>query len=51
MSLLKILLAIFLPPLAVLDRGLVPVLITLLATCLGWLPGVVVAFLYCTKKI
>lgn len=47
MSLLTILLNIFIPPLAVfLKHGLgVTFLISLLLTALGWLPGVIHAFI------
>ena len=41
MSLLRVLLAIFFPPLAVIDRGCGSVLIVLLLTICGWVPGVI----------
>lgn len=50
MSLFRILLAIFLPPLAVADKGLSSVIIVLLLTLIGWLPGVIAAFLVLNKK-
>ena len=50
MSLIRILLAILLPPLAVADNGLGSVLIVLLLTLIGWLPGVIAAFLILNKK-
>ncbi|MBR2026227.1 MAG: YqaE/Pmp3 family membrane protein [Alistipes sp.] len=50
MSLFRILLAIFLPPLAVADKGLGSVIIVLLLTLIGWLPGVIAAFLVLNKK-
>lgn len=43
MSLLRVLLAILFPPLAVLDRGCGSVLIVALLTCVGWVPGVIAA--------
>lgn len=51
MGLVKIILAIFLPPLAVLlDRGLgKDVLINLVLTLIGWLPGVIHAFWVLSK--
>ena len=45
MSFFRILLAIFIPPLAVADKGLFTVLIVLLLTLFGWLPGVITALL------
>ena len=41
MSLIRVLLAIFFPPLAVLDRGCGSVLIIFLLTLAGWIPGVI----------
>ena len=41
MSLLRVLLAIFFPPLAVIDRGCGSVLIVFLLTLCGWVPGVI----------
>ena len=41
MSLLRVLLAIFFPPLAVIDRGCGSVIIVLLLTICGWVPGVI----------
>ena len=43
MSLLKVLLCVIFPPLAVLDKGCGSVLITLILTCCGWVPGVIAA--------
>ena len=40
MSLLRALLAIFFPPLAVIDKGCGSVFIVLLLTLCGWVPGV-----------
>ena len=41
MSLLRVLLAIFFPPLAVIDQGCGSVLIVFLLTLCGWVPGVI----------
>ena len=41
MSLLRVILAIFFPPLAVVDRGCGSFLIVLLLTICGWVPGVI----------
>ncbi len=43
MSFLRVLLAILFPPLSVLDRGCGSVLIVLLLTICGWVPGVIAA--------
>jgi uncharacterized membrane protein YqaE (UPF0057 family) len=41
MSLLRVILAILFPPLAVIDRGCGSVIIVLLLTICGWVPGVI----------
>lgn len=43
MSIWRVLLAIFFPPLAVLDKGCGSVLIVLLLTICGWVPGIIAA--------
>lgn len=49
MSLLKVILCIIFPPLAVVDKGCGSVLITLLLTCCGWVPGVIAALVINNK--
>ena len=49
MSFLRALVCIFLPPAAVLDKGCGSVLIVLLLTLAGWVPGVIAAVLFCTR--
>ena len=49
MSLIRVLLAIFFPPLAVLDRGCGSVLIIFLLTLAGWIPGVIGALVILNK--
>ena len=49
MSLIRVILAIFFPPLAVLDKGCGSVLITLLLTICGWVPGVIAALVILNK--
>jgi len=44
MSILRIILAIIFPPLAVVDKGCGTFLIVLILTAIGWLPGVIAAF-------
>ncbi|MBP5658705.1 MAG: YqaE/Pmp3 family membrane protein [Paludibacteraceae bacterium] len=50
MSLLRVLLAIIFPPLAVVDRGCGSVLIVFLLTLLGWIPGVLAALIILNKN-
>ena len=50
MSLIRVLLAIFFPPLAVIDRGCGSVLIVFLLTLCGWVPGVIGALVILNKN-
>ncbi len=50
MSLLRVLLCIFFPPLAVIDKGCGSVLIIFLLTLCGWVPGVIGALIINNKK-
>ncbi len=45
MSFWRVLLSILLPPLAVLDKGCGSILIVLILTFLGWVPGVIAALI------
>lgn len=45
--LLRILLCIIFPPLAVFDRGCGMMIFIFLLTCLGWLPGTIMALIVC----
>ena len=45
MSLIRVLLAIIFPPLAVVDKGCGSFLIVFILTCLGWIPGVIGALI------
>jgi uncharacterized membrane protein YqaE (UPF0057 family) len=49
MSLLRVLLCIIFPPLAVMDKGCGSILITLLLTLCGWVPGVIAALVVNNK--
>ena len=49
MSLGRVLLCIFFPPLAVIDKGCGSFLITLILTAAGWVPGVIAAIVICNK--
>lgn len=43
MSILRVILSIIFPPLAVIDKGCGSILIVLLLTLCGWVPGVIAA--------
>lgn len=45
MSLVRLLLAIIFPPMAVIDRGCGSFLLVLILTCFGWIPGVIAALI------
>ncbi len=49
MSLFRVILSIIFPPLAVLDKGCGSVLIVLLLTLAGWIPGVIGALVILNK--
>lgn len=49
MSLWRVLLAILFPPLSVVDRGCGSILIVLILTLLGWIPGVIAALIILNK--
>ena len=50
MSLLRVLLCIFFPPLAVADKGCGSFLIVFILTLCGWVPGVIGALVICNKQ-
>ena len=50
MGLVRVLLCLFFPPLAVLDKGCGSVLIVTLLTFVGWVPGVLAALVICNNK-
>ncbi len=49
MSLFRVILSIIFPPLAVLDKGCGSILIVLLLTLAGWIPGVIGALVILNK--
>ena len=49
MSIFRVILAIVFPPLAVIDKGCGSILITLLLTICGWVPGVIAALVILNK--
>ena len=50
MGCLRVLLCIFLPPLAVLDKGCGTVLLIAVLTVFGWVPGALGALIICTRN-
>jgi uncharacterized membrane protein YqaE (UPF0057 family) len=50
MGLLRALLCIFFPPLAVLDRGCGAILLVFILTLCGWIPGVIAAIMFNTGR-
>jgi uncharacterized membrane protein YqaE (UPF0057 family) len=49
MSLLRVILCIIFPPLAVIDKGCGSVIIVFLLTLCAWVPGVIGALIICNK--
>ncbi|MBQ8336980.1 MAG: YqaE/Pmp3 family membrane protein [Bacteroidaceae bacterium] len=49
MSLIRVLLSIIFPPLAVIDKGCGSLLIVFILTCCGWIPGVIAALVILNK--
>lgn len=49
MSLLRAIVCLFLPPLAVLDKGCGSLLIVTVLTLAGWIPGVIAALVVCSQ--
>jgi uncharacterized membrane protein YqaE (UPF0057 family) len=45
MSIWRVLLSILFPPLAVIDKGCGSIVIVLILTLLGWIPGVIAALI------
>lgn len=45
MSIWRVILAVVFPPLAVIGKGCGSILIVLILTCLGWIPGVIAALI------
>jgi uncharacterized membrane protein YqaE (UPF0057 family) len=50
MGILRAIICIIFPPLAVIDRGCGAILLVLLLTCCGWIPGVIAAILFNTRS-
>lgn len=50
MSIFRVILSLIFPPLAVIDRGCGAVLIVLILTLCGWVPGVIGALIILNKN-
>jgi uncharacterized membrane protein YqaE (UPF0057 family) len=50
MGILRAILCVILPPVAVIDKGIGSFLIVLVLTLLGWIPGIIGALIICTRK-
>lgn len=50
MNILRVILCIVFPPLAVLDKGCGSVLLVAILSCLGWIPGVLAALVISSKQ-
>lgn len=49
MSVMRTIVCILLPPLAVYDKGCGSILLTLVLTLVGWVPGIIAAIIFCTR--
>jgi uncharacterized membrane protein YqaE (UPF0057 family) len=49
MSLIRAILCIIFPPLAVIDKGCGSILLVFILTLCGWVPGVIAALIVCKK--
>lgn len=50
MGCLRVLLCILFPPLAVIDQGCGSIVITVLLTCCGWVPGTIAALIILNRQ-
>ena len=50
MSLIRVILSIIFPPLAIIDKGCGSVLIVFILTLCGWIPGVIGALIILNKN-
>ena len=50
MGILRAIFCVLLPPLAVIDKGCGSILIVIVLTLLGWVPGIIGALIICLKK-
>ena len=47
---LRLIVCLLFPPLAVSDKGCVVILLTLLLTLFGWIPGTIFAMVICLRR-
>lgn len=50
MSCARLIVAIILPPLAVVDKGCGPVVVVAMLTVLGWIPGIIGAIVFASRE-
>ncbi len=50
MSLIRVLLVLLFPPLAVIDKGCGSILIVFILTCFAWIPGIIGALIILNKN-
>jgi uncharacterized membrane protein YqaE (UPF0057 family) len=50
MSIWRVILCIIFPPLAVIDKGCGSIVLVVLLTIAGWVPGVLAALLICSRS-
>ncbi len=50
MGCLRLIIAVLLPPLAVIDKGCGPILVVTLLTIMGWIPGVIGAIVFASME-
>jgi uncharacterized membrane protein YqaE (UPF0057 family) len=50
MGILRAIICVILPPLAVIDKGCGSIIIVAVLTLLGWVPGIIGALIICLKK-
>jgi len=50
MSLIRAIICIFLPPLAVIDKGIGAILIVTILWLFGWVPGTIAALVICYNR-
>ena len=50
MGIIRVILCILFPPLAVLDKGCGALLLVSILTCFAWIPGVIAALVICTRQ-
>lgn len=49
MSIIRVIISLLCPPLAVLDKGCGAIIITTILTLIGWIPGVIAAIIFNNK--